>query len=80
MAVALMVMDVFIWSSGMSRNSVRISPRCAIGTPTLPTSPAAIGESGSYPVCVGRSKATDNPVCPLARFVRKRALLADADE
>ena len=69
-AVALMVIEVFIPVSGMSSNSLRISPRCGTGTPTLPTSPRASGESGSYPVCVGRSKATDSPVCPLARFVR----------
>ena len=46
-AVALMVIEVFISVSGMSANSFRISPRCWIGTPTLPTSPRASGESGS---------------------------------
>ena len=35
------VIDVFIVSSGMSWKSVRMSPRCAIGTPTFPTSPRA---------------------------------------
>jgi hypothetical protein len=45
-------------------------PRCATGTPTFPTSPAASGESGSYPVCVGRSKAMESPVCPLAKLLR----------
>ena len=40
-AVALIVIDVFISSSGMPSNSVRISPRCGTGTPTLPTSPRA---------------------------------------
>ena len=32
----------------------------------------AKGEVGKVgvPVCVGRSKATDRPVCPLARFLR----------
>jgi hypothetical protein len=39
--VALIVIDVFIWPSGMPSNSVRMSPRCEIGTPTLPTSPRA---------------------------------------
>jgi hypothetical protein len=38
-AVALIVIDVFIVSRGMSWNSRRIAPRCGIGTPTLPTSP-----------------------------------------
>ena len=46
-AVALIVIDVFISSSGMPSNSVRISPRCGTGTPTLPTSPRASGSSGS---------------------------------
>jgi len=47
MAVALMVIEVFIVSSGISSNSVRISPRWGTGTPTLPTSPRASGWSGS---------------------------------
>ena len=46
-AVALMVIEVFIPVSGMSSNRRRISPRCGIGTPTLPTSPRLSGESGS---------------------------------
>lgn len=47
MAVALMVIEVFIWSSGMSWNSRRISPRWDTGTPTRPTSPRARTWSGS---------------------------------
>ena len=39
--------------------------RCDTGTPTLPTSPAASGASGSYPVWVGRSKAMERPGLPL---------------
>ena len=35
-----------------------------IDTPTLPTSPCAMGASGSYPIWVGRSNATDRPVWP----------------
>ena len=46
-AVALIVIEVFISVSGMSSKSRRISPRCGTGTPTLPTSPRASGESGS---------------------------------
>ena len=46
-AVALIVIEVFISSSGMPSNNVRISPRCGTGTPTLPTSPCALGSSGS---------------------------------
>jgi hypothetical protein len=65
-----MVIDVFIRSSGIPSNSARMSPRWLTGTPTFPTSPRASTWSGSYPVCVGRSKATDSPVCPFARFPR----------
>ena len=39
MAVALMVIEVFIRSSGMSWNSRRMSPTWDTGTPTRPTSP-----------------------------------------
>ena len=46
-AVALIVIDVFICPGGMPSSRVRRLPRWAIGTPTLPTSPRAIGESGS---------------------------------
>ena len=74
MAGALIVMEVFADSSGMPSNSARMSPRCATGTPTRPTSPAASSSSGSYPVWVGRSKATDRPVCPLARLRRYSSL------
>ncbi len=40
-AVALIVIDVFIRSSGMPSSSAAMSPLCATGTPTLPTSPCA---------------------------------------
>ncbi len=63
-AGALIVIDVDTWSSGMSSNRRRMSARESIATPTLPTSPAAIGWSESYPIWVGRSKATDRPVWP----------------
>ena len=46
-AVALIVIDVFMVSSGMSWKSRRMAPRCGIGTPTLPTSPLASTWSGS---------------------------------
>ena len=47
MAVALMVIEVFIPASGMPSNSARMSPTWLTGTPTLPTSPRASGWSGS---------------------------------
>ena len=46
-AVALIVIDVFIVSSGMPSMSSAIAPRWAIGTPTLPTSPRASSWSAS---------------------------------
>ena len=46
-AVALIVIDVFIRSSGMPSSSVRMSPTCEMGTPTRPTSPRAIAASAS---------------------------------
>ncbi len=70
MAVALMVIEVFIRASGMSAKRARMSPTCEMGTPTLPTSPRASTWSGSYPVCVGRSNATESPVCPFSRLRR----------
>ena len=68
--MALIVIDVFISPSGMPSKSVCMSPLWAIETPTLPTSPRASSASGSYPVCVGRSKATERPVWPFARLRR----------
>ena len=46
-AVALIVIDVFIRSSGMPSSSLCMSPMWLIGTPTLPTSPRASSASGS---------------------------------
>ena len=42
----------------------------SIATPVRPTSPSDRGSSESYPSCVGRSNATDNPVCPPASRYR----------
>jgi hypothetical protein len=68
--VALIVIEVFMRSSGMPANSACMSSMCPIGTPTLPTSPRASGWSESKPVWVGRSNATERPVWPLARLPR----------
>ena len=35
-----------------------------IATPQIPTSPSLIAASASQPIKVGRSNATDSPVCP----------------
>ncbi len=73
-------MEVFMSATGIWSSSSSMCPRWATGTPTLPTSPAASGASGSYPVWVGRSKAIERPVCPLARLVRYSSLEARAVE
>ncbi len=46
-AVALIVIDVFIASRGIPSNNVRMAPTWGTGTPTLPTSPRASEWSGS---------------------------------
>ena len=46
-AVALIVIEVFISSSGMPSISAAMSPRWETGTPTFPTSPRASSWSGS---------------------------------
>ena len=63
-AGALIVIDVDTPSSGMPSNRVRMSPTASMATPTLPTSPCATRASESYPIWVGRSKATESPVVP----------------
>ena len=66
-AVALIVIEVETRSSGMPSNSRRMSSTVSIATPVLPTSPSARGWSESYPICVGRSNATESPVWPCSR-------------
>ena len=46
-AVALMVIEVETRSRGMSLSRISMSSRESIATPTLPTSPLAIGSSES---------------------------------
>ncbi len=65
-AVALMVIDVEMRSSGNPSSSVRMSSSVLMATPVRPTSPRASGWSESRPICVGRSNATDSPVWPAA--------------
>jgi hypothetical protein len=77
-AVALIVMDVDTRSSGMSRKRRARSSTVSIATPTRPTSPAAIRWSESYPICVGRSNATESPIWPAASRCRNRALVSSA--
>ena len=59
-----MVMEVETSSSFIPSKSRSISSRLSIATPTLPTSPSDNSWSLSYPICVGRSNATLNPLTP----------------
>ena len=77
-AVALIVIDVVTRSSGMPSISRRMSSMLSMATPVLPTSPSARGWSESYPICVGRSNATDRPVWPWFSRYRKRAFVSAA--
>ena len=63
-AGALIVIEVETSPSGIPRSRIRMSSTESMATPTLPTSPWASGASESYPIWVGRSKATDRPVVP----------------
>ena len=77
-AVALMVIDVDTESSGIPSSSVCMSSTVSIATPTRPTSPTARGESESMPICVGRSNATESPVCPASSSWRNRVFVSAA--
>src|SRR3990170_8159561 len=78
-AVALIVMLVLTWASGISRNSVAVSSRHATGTPARPTSPRAMGSSESKPIWVGRSNGTERPVVPWERRYRYRLFDSSAE-
>ena len=65
-AGALIVIEVETWSSGRPSKSSRMSSMESMATPTLPTSPCEISASESWPIWVGRSKATESPPVPLA--------------
>lgn len=63
-AGGLMVMEVVIWSMGSPANRSSMSFNVSMATPHLPHSPLALGESESYPIKVGMSKAVERPVWP----------------
>ena len=71
-AVELIVIDVETFPRGIRSKRISMSSRESIATPTFPTSPKAIGLSESYPICVGRSKATERPVWPWSSRYRYR--------
>ena len=67
MAGPLIVMETDTRSSGIPSNRVSMSARLVMATPHLPTSPSERGSSESYPIRVGKSKATESPVVPRSR-------------
>ena len=69
-AGALIVIEVLTFPRGILSNRISISFNESMATPHFPTSPNAMGWSVSYPIWVGRSNATESPVCPLARLLR----------
>ena len=76
--MALIVIEVLTRSSGIPSKSTSMSARESMATPTLPTSASARGWSLSYPIWVGRSNATERPVCPCSRRYRYRRLDSSA--
>ena len=62
--VALIVIDVLTFSKSMPLKSNSMSSKLSIATPTFPTSPSEREWSESYPIWVGKSNATLNPVTP----------------
>ncbi len=69
MAGPLMVMEVVVSPSGIPSKSRSMSATESIATPQWPTSPRACGESESWPMRVGMSKATESPPPPEARII-----------
>ena len=62
-----MVIDVVTSASGILSNRISMSRSVSTATPHIPTSPSDRGESESYPMRVGKSKAVESPVCPCWR-------------
>ena len=66
---ALIVIDVVTLSSSIPANSVSMSSRVSIATPSTPTSPRLRSASESSPIRVGMSKAVLRPVWPYEEVV-----------
>ncbi len=75
----LMVIEVVTWSRGMPSKRVSMSRSDVTATPHFPTSPRDNGWSGSRPIRVGRSKATERPWLPCSSRYLKRALVWAAE-
>src|SRR5579862_5638479 len=74
----LIVIEVVTSASGILSNSVSMSASELIATPHFPTSPSDKGWSESYPINVGKSKATEGPVCPWEGKYRNLRLVSSA--
>jgi hypothetical protein len=74
----LMVIEVVMSPSGMSRKRTSKSASESVATPHRPTSPSERGSSESRPMSVGISKATDSPPWPCSRRYLYRALVCSA--
>ena len=55
-------MDTDILFRSIPSKSSFISSIVSIATPAIPTSPLTLSLSEPYPLCVGKSKATERPV------------------
>ncbi len=75
----LIVIEVVTLSKGISLKRIDISSKLLTPTPHSPNSPAAKGESLSYPYNVGRSNAVLRPVCPCFSKYLKRELVSSDD-
>src|SRR5438034_8137449 len=75
----LIVIDVVTWSRGIPSKRVSMSCSDVTATPHFPTSPRDNGWSGSRPIRVGRSKATERPWLPCSSRYLKRALVWAAE-
>ena len=75
-----MVIDTETFSKSILSNKDSISSGVDIGTPDLPISPEDISSSESYPICVGRSKATERPLTPLSNKDKYLSFDSDTDE
>ena len=75
-AVEFIVIETEIFSKSISLKRFSMSSIVEIGTPDFPISPKDISSSESYPICVGRSNAIDNPLTPLS--INFKYLLLDS--
>ena len=76
-AVEFIVIETEISSRLIFSKRRSISSIVEIGTPDFPISPKDISSSESYPICVGKSNATDKPLTPF--LISFKYLLFDSE-